>query len=109
MRLKSRVFVLIFVVMLVGILAAFVYFVQTASSTLPQDDEIITVEDAAARIQAGEIERILIQEERDLFLYRAGEPRPLYAKLSEGATFTPTMQALGLTPEMFPPLSIEAE
>lgn len=108
-RSGGKLFVVIFVVLLAVVVASFIWFVQTANSILPQEDEVISVEEAAARIEAGEIERILIQEERDLFLYRPGQDRPLYAQLDEGAVFTTTMQALGIPQEQFPPLIVEPE
>ncbi len=108
-KFSSKFFVLIFVAILAGILIAFIYFVRTASSTLPQEQEIITSAEAARLIETGAIERILIQEARDIFLYRAGEERPLYTKLSEGEVFTDTMLGLDITPDQFPPLTVELE
>ncbi|HRJ40781.1 MAG: hypothetical protein KJZ86_05335 [Caldilineaceae bacterium] len=106
---KSRIFVIVFVAILALIIYGFIWIVQSANETLPQTNEIITLEDAAARIDGGGVERILIQEERDVFLYLPGQPRPLYSQLALGETFTTTMQALGVSPASFPPLTVESD
>lgn len=107
--ISGKRFALIFSLILLGLLLAFTLMVRWAVAILPQDDEVITVIDAAGRIERGEIERILIQEERDVFLYRPGEPRPLYARLEEGNTFTTTLESLGVSPDQFPPLTVETD
>jgi hypothetical protein len=107
--ISSKRFVIIFVLTLLGLLVAFTLMVRWAVAILPQEDEVITVVDAAERIERGEIERILIQEERDLFLYQPGESRPLYARLEEGSTFTTTLESLGISQEQFPPLTVETD
>lgn len=106
---KSRLFVIIFVIILAGIVTAFVWIVQSAKSTLPQASEIISVEDAAQRIGSGAVERILLQDEQDVFLYLPGQTRPLYAQLELGTTFTATMEGLGVSPGQFPPLTVESD
>lgn len=106
---KSRIFVVVFVAILALIIYGFIWIVQSADATLPQPDEIISVEDAANRIASGEVERILIQEERDVFLYLPDQPRPLYSQLALGETFTTTMEALGVAGDDFPPLTVESD
>ena len=106
---KSRIFVVVFVIILAGIVTAFVSLVQNAKSTLPQADEIISMEDAASRIDAGAVERILLQDEQDVFLYLPGQPRPLYARLELGSTFTATIESLGIPAERFPPVTVEID
>jgi hypothetical protein len=75
--IRSNRFVIIFVLILIGLLVSFTLIVRWAVAILPQENEVITVTDAAGRIERGEIERILIQEDRDIFLYQPGQPRPL--------------------------------
>ena len=104
---KSRIFVIVFVAILALIIYGFIWIVQSANDTLPQTNEVISVKEMAKRIDGGNVERILIQEERDVFLYLPGQPRPLYSQLALGATFTTTMQALGVSPASFPPLTVE--
>lgn len=106
---KSRIFVVVFVIILAGIVTAFVSLVQNAKSTLPQADEIISMEEAASRIDAGAVERILLQDEQDVFLYLPGQPRPLYARLELGKTFTATIESLGIPAERFPPVTVESD
>jgi hypothetical protein len=106
---SSKRFVIIFVLILLGLLVAFTLIVRWAVAILPQEDEIITINDAAGRIERGEIERILIQEERDIFLYQPGQARPLYTRLEPDATFTVTLESLGISPEQFPPLTVETD
>ena len=106
---KSRLFVIVFVAILALIIAGFIWIVQTAKATLPQENEVISLEDAALRIGNGEVERILIQEERDVFLYLPGQSRPLYAQLALGKTFTGTIEALGVSAAQFPPLTVESD
>jgi hypothetical protein len=106
---KSRVFVMVFVVILALIVTAFVWIVQSATTTLPQTDEIISLEEAATRISSGGVERVLLQDEQDVFLYLPGQARPLYAQLELGATFTATMETLGIAPGQFPPLTVESD
>ncbi len=106
---KSRLFVIIFVIILAGIVTAFVWIVQSAKSTLPQADEIISVEDAAQRIGSRAVEKILLQGEQDVFLYLPGQARPLYAQLELGKTFTATLEALGIPTERFPPVTVESD
>jgi len=106
---KSRIFVIIFVIILALIVTAFVWIVQSAKSTLPQTNEIISVEDAAQRIGSGAVERVLLQDEQDVFLYLPGQARPLYAQLEVGTTFTATMEGLGVSPGQFPPLTVESD
>lgn len=106
---KSRLFVVIFVIILAGIVTAFVWIVQSAKSTLPQANEIISLEDAARRIGDGAVERVLLQDEQDVFLYLPGQARPLYARLELGKTFTATLESLGVPAERFPPLAVESE
>ena len=106
---KSRLFVIVFVTILALIIYGFIWIVQSADATLPQPDEIISLEDAANQIGSGEIDRILIQEERDIFLYLPGQPRPLYSQLALGQTFTATMEALGVPSASFPPLTVESD
>jgi hypothetical protein len=105
--MHGSTFAIIFLIILIAIFAAFVWSVQSARSILPQDDEIVSVEEAARMIEAGEVQRILIQRERDIFLYRPNEPRPRYTQLQLGQNFTTTMESLGVTPEEFPPLTVE--
>lgn len=107
--ISGKRFALIFSLILLGLLVAFTLMVRWAVAILPQEDEVITAVDAAGRVERGEIERILIQEERDVFLYLPGQPRPLYAQLEEGSTFTTTMESLGISPEQFPPLTVETD
>lgn len=105
---SSKRFVVIFVLALAALLVAFTLMVRWAVNILPQEDEVITVEDAAARIERGEIERILIQEQgQDIFLYLPDEPRPLYTQLELGQTFTDTMQSQGVDIEDMPPVTEE--
>jgi len=106
---KSRIFVIVFVAILALIIAGFIWIVQTAKATLPQENEIISVENAAQRIDDGAVERILLQGERDVFLYLSGQPRPLYAQLALGKTFTGTIEALGVSAAQFPPLTVESD
>jgi hypothetical protein len=107
--IRSNRFVIIFVLILIGLLVSFTLIVRWAVAILPQENEVITVVDAAGRIERGEIERILIQEDRDIFLYQPGQPRPLYTQLEPGATFTNTLESLGISPEQFPPLTVETD
>ncbi|MBX2999430.1 MAG: hypothetical protein KF893_13020 [Caldilineaceae bacterium] len=107
--LSGRRFALIFLLILLGILLVFTLIVRWAVAILPQENEVITVVDAAGRIERGEIERILIQEDRDIFLYQPGQPRPLYTRLEPDATFTNTLESLGISPEQFPPLTVETD
>ena len=105
---NSKRFVVIFVLALAALLVAFTLIVRWAVNILPQEDEVITVDDAAARIERGEVERILIQEEgQDVFLYLPGEPRPLYTRLELGESFTETMQSLGVDTVDIPPVTVE--
>lgn len=106
---KSRIFVIVFVAILALIIYGFIWIVQSATAALPQTDEIISLEEMAAHIGKGEVERILLQDERDVFLYLPGEARPLYAQLALGTTFTPTLEALGIQPDRFPPLAVESD
>jgi len=101
--------VIAFVLILAAIIYGFIWIVQSADATLPQPDEIISLEDAANRISSGAVERVLIQEERDVFLYLPGQSRPLYSRLALGKTFTTTMEALGIQPDNFPPLTVESD
>lgn len=107
--ISSKRFVLIFVVLLAILLTGFTLIVRWATATLPQENEIITAATAAELIEGGELERILIQEERDVFFYLPGEARPLYLQLGLGQTFTETMAGLDVSAEHFPPLTIETE
>lgn len=106
---KSRIFVILFVVILALILAAFVWIVQSAKDTLPQSNEVISLEQAAERIQQGQVERILVQDEQDVFLYLPDESRPLYTRLALGQTFTGTFEGLGIPAVQFPPLTVESD
>ncbi len=106
---KSRIFVIVFVIILALIVTAFVWIVQSAKTTLPQTDEVITLQEAASRIDSGTVERILLQGERDVFLYLPGQPRPLYTRLELGKSFTTTLEALGIPAERFPPLTVESD
>lgn len=106
---KSRLFVIIFVLILALILAGFVWIVQSAKATLPQSDEVISLEEAASRVSSGEIERILVQGEQDLFLYQTGQERPLYARLELGKTLTGTLESLGVPAGAFPPVTVESD
>ena len=106
---KSRIFVIIFVLLLALLATGFFLIVQSAKSTLPQADEIISVEDAAQRIGSGAVERVLLQGEQDVFLYLPGQARPLYAQLELGTTFTATLEGLGISPGQFPPLTVESD
>jgi HAMP domain-containing protein len=101
--------VIIFLGSLALIVLAFVALVMTARSTLPQENEIINLEQAAQHVQAGEVERILVQEERDVFLYLAGQTRPLYTRLEPGATITETLTGLGVSVEQLPPIEIDSD
>jgi hypothetical protein len=105
--ISSKLFALIFILILVIIFAAFVWFVQSANRLLPQDHEIISVSEAAEMIQADQVERVLIQRERDIFLYRSDEPRPYYTQLELGQVFTQTIESFGIPTERFPPVSVE--
>ncbi|RME62885.1 MAG: hypothetical protein D6790_05605 [Caldilineae bacterium] len=96
-------------VLIVVVFGAILWIVQTANSTLPQPEEVLTLEEAAARIQQGDVERILIQEGRDVFLYLPGQARPLYTRLELGKTFTETFEALGVPVSAFPPLRVEED
>jgi hypothetical protein len=107
--ISGKRFALIFLLILLGILLAFTLIVRWAVAILPQEEEVITVVDAAGRIERGEIERILIQEDRDIFLYQLGQPRPLYTRLEPDTTFTNTLESLGISPEHFPPLTVETD
>jgi hypothetical protein len=107
--IRSNRFVVIFVLILIGLLVSFTLIVRWAVAILPQENEVITVTDAAGRIERGEIERILIQEDRDIFLYQPGQPRPLYTRLEPGATFTITLESLGISPEQIPPMTVEPD
>lgn len=106
---KSRIFVIVFVLILALIVYGFLWIVQSAKATLPQKEEVISLDEAANRIGKGEVERILLQEERDVFLYLPGASRPLYTQLELGETFTTTMQSLGVSPASFPPLTVESD
>ena len=106
---KSRIFVVVFVAILALIIYGFIWIVQSADAALPQPNEVIKIEDAASRIGKGQVERILIQGDRDVFLYLPGQPRPLYLQLELGTTFTPTLEALGIPAERFPPLTVEVK
>lgn len=106
---KSRIFVIIFVAILALIIYGFIWIVQSADAALPQTNEVISVQEMADRINSGDVERILIQAERDVFLYLPGQPRPLYTQLELGTTFTPTLEALGIQPDRFPPLTVEVK
>ncbi|MBI1297020.1 hypothetical protein GC175_18865 [bacterium] len=106
--MSSKRFVVIFVLALAALLLAFTLMVHWAGSILPQEDEVITTQDAAARIERGEIERILIQEQgQNIFLYLPDEPRPLYIRLELGESFTETMQSLGVDAVDIPPVTEE--
>ncbi|MEZ4634220.1 MAG: hypothetical protein R2873_12770 [Caldilineaceae bacterium] len=105
---SSKRFVVIFVLALAALLVAFTLMVRWAVNILPQQDEVITVEDAAAYIERGEVERILIQEQgQDIFLYLPGDDRPLYTRIELGETFTDTMQSLGVDTVNLPPVKEE--
>ncbi len=101
--------VLILLVALAGLFLAVYWIVLQAREALPQEDEIISVTQAAEWIQEGRVERILIQEDRDIFLYLPGRARPFYTQLAPGQTFTETMQSLGVPPSQFPPLIVEPD
>ncbi len=96
-------------VLILVVLGAFFWIVQEAREALPRSDEIISVRQAADLIRDGEVARVLIQEERDVFLYLPDRARPLYTRLEPGTTFTETFQALGVPPTLFPPLTVEAD
>lgn len=105
---SSKRFVVIFVLVLAALLVAFTLMVRWATNILPQEDEVITVQDAAARLERGEVERVLIQEDgQDIFLYLPDEPRPLYARIELGDSFTETMQSLGVDAVEMPPVTVE--
>ncbi|MBI3960190.1 MAG: hypothetical protein HY328_15365 [Chloroflexi bacterium] len=106
---KSRIFVIIFVVILALLVTTFVWIVQSARTTLPQANEVISLEDAAGRIESGGVERILLQGEQDVFLYLPGQARPLYTRLELGESFTATLEALGVASGRFPPLTVESD
>ena len=104
---KSRIFVIVFVIILALIVTAFVWLAQSAKTTLPQANEVISLQEAANRIDSGAVEQILLQGERDVFLYLPGQARPLYTRLELGETFTTTLEGLGIPAERFPPLTVE--
>ena len=106
---NSKRFVIIFVIILITLLVAFTLMVRWATAILPQENEVISLVEAAQYIEQNEIERILIQEGRDIFLYQPGESRPLYLQLNEGQTFTETMETMGVTPDRFPLLTVEED
>ncbi len=96
------------------LLLAFIGVVSWARSTLPQEEEIITVEEAAQLIQEGQVERILVQTDelgvnQDLFLYLPGQARPLYARLEPGQSITETLRSLGVPDDRLPPIEIEVD
>lgn len=97
------------VAVLALIAAAFLWLVQTAKLTVPQPNEIISPSQAAEQIRAGQVERVLIQEERDIFLYLPSQARPLYTRLEAGQSFTGTFEALGVSAGQFPPLTVESD
>lgn len=105
--MNSRRFFLIFVLFLVALSGAFWWIVQEARAVLPQEGEVLTLEEAAQLLETGEIERALLQEERDVFLYRSGQNRPLYTRLESGRTFTETFGDLGVPAASLPPLRVE--
>ncbi len=105
---KSRIFVVIFVLVLALIAAGFIWIVQSAKSALPQQNEVISLEDAANRVNSGSVEQILLQGEQDVFLYLPGQSRPLYTRLELGKSFTSTLEALGIPAGRFPPLTVES-
>ncbi len=105
----SRIFVIVFVLILALILAGFLWLVQNAKATLPQENEVISMADAAQRIRTGEVERILLQGDRDVFLYLPDQPRPLYARLDLGTQFTSTIEILGVSAGEIPPLTVESK
>jgi multidrug efflux pump subunit AcrB len=104
----SRRFVIVFAVSLLLLVLAFWGMVRWAIAILPQEQEVITLTQAAQGIQANEYERILIQRDRDIFFYRPGEERPLYLQIGLTETFTGTMFAQGVDPGRFPPLIVES-
>jgi|GEM_PF-3506201 len=106
---KSQIFVIAFVAILAFVVWAFIWIVQSASSALPQKDEVISLEEAANHVASGDVEHILIQGEQDIFLYLPGQTRPLYTQVELGKTFTATVEALGVSPDQFPPLTVEGE
>lgn len=106
---RSRIFLIVFVSVLALILAAFVWIVQSAKATLPQGNEVVTLEEAAAHLEAGGVERILLQGEQDVFLYLPDASRPLYTRLALGQTFTGTFEGLGIPAVQFPPLTVESD
>lgn len=106
---KSRVFVIVFVLILALLATGFILLVQSAKTTLPQTDEVISLEEAASRIDSGAVERILLQGEQDVFLYLPGQARPLYTRLALGATLTTTLEALGIPARRFPSLTVESD
>ena len=96
------------------LLLAFIGVVSWARSTLPQESEIISVEEAARLIQEGQVERLLVQTDsvganQDLFLYLPGRPRPLYARLEPGKSITETLRSLGVPDDRLPPIQIEVD
>lgn len=103
----SRRFVIIFATSLLLLVLAFWGMVRWAITILPQENEVITLAQAAQGIQANEYERILIQRDRDIFFYRPGEERPLYLQLGLTEIFTETLMAQGVDPSDFPPLTVE--
>jgi hypothetical protein len=104
---SGKFFAFIFLILLIGIFVAFVWFVQSATALLPHEDEIVPLGEAVRMIEAGEVERILIQRERDVFLYQPGQRRPLYTQLELGQTFTTTLESFDVTPDRFPPITVE--
>lgn len=106
---RAKWMIVLFLITMAAIFAAIVYFTQTAKSLLPQADEILTITEAANLLERGEVDRILIQEEQDIFLYQPGAQRPLYLQLQIGETFTQTMANAGINSSQFPPLTVEGE
>ncbi|MFZ1752881.1 MAG: hypothetical protein WBO46_11680 [Caldilineaceae bacterium] len=106
---KSRIFVLVFVAVLALIVAGFMWIVQNAKATLPQTSEIISMEEVAKQIESGSVDSILLQGDQDVFLYLPGHPRPLYARLALGSTFTTTLEGLGVPAGELPPVTVEKD
>jgi hypothetical protein len=104
---SGKFFAFIFLILLIGIFVAFVWFVQSATALLPQENEIVPLGEAVRMIEAGDVERVLIQRQRDVFLYQPNQARPLYTQLELGQTFTTTLESFGVTPERFPPITVE--
>lgn len=108
-RSNTNWYVVLFLIVLIFLIAAFVWMARTATSLLPQSDEIISLSETAQLVQNGQVERILIQEDRDLFLYLPARSRPLYSRLEPGTTVTETLESLGVDRADFPPIEVDED